>query len=94
MAKDTYRIDVLVQGFPGKAVCHGGLGWSTIVLLRGHGSMRLGDDTRPVAEGSVLYVPRGTVHAFRNGGGRDDPSFAHVIYAPPFDGEDRVLVSD
>jgi glyoxylase-like metal-dependent hydrolase (beta-lactamase superfamily II) len=29
-----YRIDVLVQGFPGKAVCHGGLGWSTITLLR------------------------------------------------------------
>ena len=29
-----YRIDVLVQGFPGKGVCHGGLGWSTITLLR------------------------------------------------------------
>lgn len=29
-----YRIDVLVQGFPGKGVCHGGLGWSTIALLR------------------------------------------------------------
>ena len=29
-----YRIDVLVQGFPGKAICHGGLGWSTIALLR------------------------------------------------------------
>jgi glyoxylase-like metal-dependent hydrolase (beta-lactamase superfamily II) len=29
-----YRIDVLVQGFPGKSVCHGGLGWSTIALLR------------------------------------------------------------
>lgn len=29
-----YRIDVLVQGFPGRAVCHGGLGWSTIALLR------------------------------------------------------------
>jgi N-acyl homoserine lactone hydrolase len=29
-----YKIDVLVQGFPGKAVCHGGLGWSTIALLR------------------------------------------------------------
>jgi len=25
---------ILVQGFPGKAVCHGGLGWSTIALLR------------------------------------------------------------
>jgi glyoxylase-like metal-dependent hydrolase (beta-lactamase superfamily II) len=29
-----YRIDILVQGFPGKSVCHGGLGWSTIALLR------------------------------------------------------------
>ena len=29
-----YQIDVLVQGYPGKAVCHGGLGWSTIALLR------------------------------------------------------------
>ena len=32
-----YDIDILVQGFPGKAVCHGGLGWSTVVLIRGHG---------------------------------------------------------
>ena len=29
-----YRVDVLVQGFPGKGTCHGGLGWSTITLLR------------------------------------------------------------
>lgn len=29
-----YRLDVLVQGFPGKGICHGGLGWSTITLLR------------------------------------------------------------
>ena len=29
-----YHLDVLVQGFPGKAICHGGLGWSTITLLR------------------------------------------------------------
>ncbi len=32
-----YQVDVLVQGFPGRAVCHGGLGWSTITLLRGGG---------------------------------------------------------
>ena len=32
-----YKIDVLVQGYPGKSLCHGGLGWSTIALLRGHG---------------------------------------------------------
>jgi N-acyl homoserine lactone hydrolase len=29
-----YQIDVLVQGFPGKAVCRGGLGWSTVALVR------------------------------------------------------------
>jgi glyoxylase-like metal-dependent hydrolase (beta-lactamase superfamily II) len=32
-----YDIDIVVQGFPGKSVCHGGLGWSSVVLLRAHG---------------------------------------------------------
>ncbi|OZI37580.1 MBL fold hydrolase [Bordetella genomosp. 10] len=32
-----YDIDVLVQGFPGRALFHGGLGWSTTTLLRGEG---------------------------------------------------------
>ncbi|MDQ2801406.1 MAG: hypothetical protein M3Y41_01475, partial [Pseudomonadota bacterium] len=32
---DDYQLDILVQGYPGKSVCHGGLGWSTIALLRG-----------------------------------------------------------
>ena len=40
---DGYDIDILVQGYPGKTVCHGGLGWSTIVLLRGHGRVALID---------------------------------------------------
>src|SRR5262245_62807710 len=40
---DGYEIDVLVQGFPGKHVCHGGLGWSTVVLVRGHGRLALVD---------------------------------------------------
>ena len=31
-----YDIDIVVQGFPGKSVCHGGLGWSSVVLLRAH----------------------------------------------------------
>lgn len=38
-----YRVDVLVQGYPGKSVCHGGLGWSTIALLRGEGRVILVD---------------------------------------------------
>ncbi len=38
-----YEIDILVHGFPGKSVCHGSLGWSSIVLLRGHGHVALVD---------------------------------------------------
>lgn len=37
MPVEPYKIDVLIQGFPGRSVCHGGLGWSTIALLRGNG---------------------------------------------------------
>jgi N-acyl homoserine lactone hydrolase len=43
MAETDYQLDILVQGYPGKSVCHGGLGWSTIVLLRGHGRVALVD---------------------------------------------------
>src|SRR5215217_939093 len=39
----SYEVDILVHGYPGKAVCHGGLGWSTIALLRGHGRVALVD---------------------------------------------------
>lgn len=38
-----YALDILVQGYPGKSVCHGGLGWSTIVLLKGQGRVALID---------------------------------------------------
>ena len=37
MKTGEYQLDVLVQGYPGRSVCHGGLGWSTIALLRGRG---------------------------------------------------------
>ena len=37
------QLDVLIQGFPGRAVCHGGLGWSTVALLRGGGRTALID---------------------------------------------------
>ncbi len=40
---DDFVIDILVEGFPGKTVCHGGLGWSTIALLRGRGRVVLVD---------------------------------------------------
>jgi N-acyl homoserine lactone hydrolase len=28
MKVDGYDIDIVIQGYPGKSVCHGGLGWS------------------------------------------------------------------
>lgn len=59
-----------------------------VVMLRGHGFMRLGHEERAVGAGSVLYVPRGTVHAFRNAAG--EPAAAYAVYAPAFDGTDRV----
>jgi glyoxylase-like metal-dependent hydrolase (beta-lactamase superfamily II) len=30
----AFDLTILVQGFPGRSLCHGGLGWSTIALLR------------------------------------------------------------
>jgi N-acyl homoserine lactone hydrolase len=43
MKGPAYQVDVLIQGFPGKAVCHGGLGWSTVTLLRQAGKVILVD---------------------------------------------------
>lgn len=39
----SYDLDILVQGYPGKSVCHGSLGWSTNVLLRGEGRVAIVD---------------------------------------------------
>ena len=61
-----------------------------VVMLRGHGTMRIGAETRPLGEGSIVYVPRGTPHAFANLSGA--PAAAYAIYFPPFDGVDRVPV--
>jgi mannose-6-phosphate isomerase-like protein (cupin superfamily) len=61
-----------------------------VVILRGHGQMLLGPDRRPVGEGSILYIPRGTVHSFANES--KEPAAAYAIYTPPFDGKDKVDV--
>jgi mannose-6-phosphate isomerase-like protein (cupin superfamily) len=60
-----------------------------VVILRGHGTLRLGDSERAVGVGSILYIPRATEHTFSNGS--DEPAIAYAIYTPPFDGKDRVV---
>jgi len=59
-----------------------------VVMLAGHGTMRIGDEVRSVAPRSILYVPRGAVHAFTNQSG--EPAVAYAVYTPGFDGKDRV----
>ena len=61
-----------------------------VVVLEGHGSMRLGDEVKPVGQGSILWVPRGTVHSFANHS--DAPAIAYAVYLPPFDGKDRLTI--
>ena len=63
-----------------------------VTLLVGHGVMRMGDASRKVGQGSILWVPRGTVHAFRNAS--DAPAVAYLVYFPPFDAADRILDED
>jgi len=58
-----------------------------VVMVEGWGTMRLGAETRPVGRGSVLFVPRGTPHAFTNESGK--PALAYAVYVPAFDGKDR-----
>ena len=40
-------------------------------------------------QGSIFWVPRGTVHAFRNAA--SSPAVAYVVYFPPFDAKDRIV---
>jgi mannose-6-phosphate isomerase-like protein (cupin superfamily) len=52
-----------------------------VVLLRGHGHQLVAGEERPVGPGSILYIPRGTLHAFRNAS--TEPAVAYVVYLPP-----------
>ena len=36
-------VEILLQGYPGRSTCHGGLGWSTVALLRHAGRVALID---------------------------------------------------
>lgn len=38
-----YELTILIQGFPARSTRHGGLGWSTVALLRGNGETILVD---------------------------------------------------
>ncbi|GGF39718.1 hypothetical protein GCM10011611_52630 [Aliidongia dinghuensis] len=51
----AFDLTILVQGFPGRSLCHGGLGWSTIALLRLEG--------RVVVVDTGAFSARKAIHA-------------------------------
>lgn len=63
----------------------------TVVVVRGTGTMRLGDDTHIVRAGDVMFIPQGTPHAFNPHG---DDVVAISVFAPKFDGKDRVIIGE
>lgn len=46
----------------------------------GSGTMRVGDETRPIHPGTFVYVPPETIHGFEPDGTR--PLFAYQVYTP------------
>ena len=52
--ENSWRVDVLVQGYPGKSKEQGGLGWSTVALARGPGGRIALLDTGRVGLRKVL----------------------------------------
>jgi mannose-6-phosphate isomerase-like protein (cupin superfamily) len=65
---------------------------STIVMLRGEGTLHLEGQTLALRAGDSLHVPRGVVHAFANRG--REPAAALVIYSPTPGPNDRVLADE
>lgn len=62
-----------------------------VYVLKGRGALVLGKATQEVKEGDLVYIPTGTVHSFVPRGGDCQ---VLSIFAPAFDGKDRVFVED
>lgn len=60
-----------------------------VVVLGGEGTLRLDERSLGVAAGSVIVIPRGTVHSLVVTRG---PVEAVSVFSPPFDGKDRHVV--
>ena len=45
-----------------------------------------------IKAGSIMVIPRGTLHAFKSSGGA--PTVVASVYSPAFDGDDQIFVED
>jgi mannose-6-phosphate isomerase-like protein (cupin superfamily) len=62
----------------------------TVLMLRGSGTIHIGEQKLPARAGDVMFIPRRAVHYFINEA--QEPAAALVIYSPPPGPNDRVLV--
>ncbi|HUI28026.1 MAG TPA: cupin domain-containing protein [Candidatus Kryptonia bacterium] len=61
-----------------------------VTVLRGSGAQWIRDQPLPMKQGDSAVIPAGTPHRFVNGS--DGVAAALVIFAPPYDGGDQVLL--
>jgi quercetin dioxygenase-like cupin family protein len=58
----------------------------SVFVLRGHGEMTMGHETRVIQEGDMVHVSAGLRHFFTNRS--RSPAVAVLVFSPPFDGKD------
>lgn len=63
---------------------------STVVMISGQGTLHIGKDRVLMRPGMVVTVSRRMIHEYINES--TEPSVFYVTFAPPFDGQDRVMV--
>jgi mannose-6-phosphate isomerase-like protein (cupin superfamily) len=63
-----------------------------IVVEAGQARARVGERTVTLGAGDVLLVPRNTTHSARVFG--EEPFRGYSVFAPAFDGKDRVPVDE
>jgi quercetin dioxygenase-like cupin family protein len=59
----------------------------TVLLVRGTGTLHLGDRALPMRAGDASFISKGTAHYFVNDG--KEPAVALVSFAPAFSGPDQ-----
>ena len=64
---------------------------ATVIVLKGHGILWIGDRKLELKPGSIVTIPRGVPHSFTNQS--QEPAVAYVVFNPAFDGKDFVPVT-
>ena len=64
----------------------------TVSVLKGKGIMQLGDSSFKIKKGTVVVIPKGTIHSVRVTSRK--PLLVLSVQAPEFKGKDRIFVNN